>query len=455
MFSSIHISDVYAESDDTSRVYTIVIDRFLNKNEDNDSVDNKNSDYYLPYGGDLEGIENQLDYIKEMGFDTIQLSPVFEMDNSDILGYSVTDYTKIAERFGGEEKFKDFISKAHDKDLKVIVDLPTTATDEFTALDDPQMTPIMEEYIDLIDRQFIDFNNEENRQKYKELMTEFVNNFDIDGVSMYIVQNVDRTEVLPDDIKTYAVVLSEDVDATNFDYTAYDSKRKSIAEAFGGLDKDIPEYTNSEEILMADHFFSERFTSYSVKNNLFPGTRVKMLYPYLIAHDGPVFVTYGTEIAQNGDNFETIHPQMNLWTDKEVHEFMKTTTEVFNQHPNLLNRDTETIVNDHGLYTVLFKTDDVDFILEINNTSETQKLEITDEYVKDGKELSGLLLGERVQPHGNSLYPVIDRELTELFAVIESPGLNHWYLISSLLIFGGFAIFIFIVAKRSKRKENA
>ena len=104
---------------------------------------------------------------------------------------------------------------------------------------------------------------------------------------------------------------------------------------------------------------------------------------------------------------------------------------------------------------MLFKTDDVDFILEINNTSETQKLEITNEYVKDGKELSGLLLGERVQPHGNSLYPVIDRELTELFAVIESPGLNHWYLISSLLIFGGFAIFIFIVAKRSKRKENA
>lgn len=454
MFSFIHTSDVYAETDDTSRVYTITIDRFLNKNEDNDSVDNVEGEYDLPFGGDLEGIESQFDYIKDMGFDTLLLSPVFEMDDEDFLGYSVTDYTKIAERFGGEEKFKDFLDKAHDHDFKVVIDLPTTKTDEFTALDNPKTTDIMNEYYDLIDREFIDFSNEENQAKYKELMTNFLTEYDIDGVSMFVVQNVDRTDILPEDIPAYAVVLDDDIDASNFDYSAYDSKREKIANAFGGIDIDIPEYPKDDEILMADHFFSERFTSYSVENNLFPGTRVKMLYPYLLAHSGPVFVTNGTEIAQNGDTLDTIHPQMDLWTDKEVHDFMKTTYSVFDQHKELLNREIETIEKDNGLYAVLFKTDDVDFILEINNTSETQKLEITEDYVEDGKELSGLLLGERVQPHDHALYPVIDRELTELYAVITPPGLNHWYLISSLLIFGGFAVFIFVVAKRSKRKEH-
>src|SRR5699024_5523564 len=97
MFSFIHPSDVFFVTDDTFSVYLIKIDSFLNKNEDNDAVDNVKGEYDLPFGGDLEGIESQFDYIKDMGFDTLLLSPVFEMDDEDFLGYSVTDYTKIAE----------------------------------------------------------------------------------------------------------------------------------------------------------------------------------------------------------------------------------------------------------------------------------------------------------------------------------------------------------------------
>src|SRR5699024_5510931 len=148
------------------------------------------------------------------------------------------------------------------------------------------------------------------------------------------------------------------------------------------------------------------------------------------------------------------HPQMDLGTDEEVHDYVTTTYSVFDQHKEVLNREIEPIEKDNGLYAVLFKKNDVDFVLEFHNTSQSQKLETTEDDLEDGKELGGVLLGHRVHPYDHALYPVIDRELTELYAVITPSGLNHWYLISRLLIFGGFAVFIFVVAKRSKRKEH-
>ncbi|MBY8910884.1 hypothetical protein K6L05_14135, partial [Salinicoccus roseus] len=68
--------EVAAQEADEARIYTIVVDRFLNADSGNDISVTDDEDAPLPFGGDFEGIQNNLDYIEKMGFDTLMLSPV-------------------------------------------------------------------------------------------------------------------------------------------------------------------------------------------------------------------------------------------------------------------------------------------------------------------------------------------------------------------------------------------
>lgn len=72
--------------------------------------------------GDLNGISEKLDYVKALGIDAIWLNPIFESPFFDA-GYDVSDYYKIAPRYGTEQDLKRLISEAHKKDIKIVLDL--------------------------------------------------------------------------------------------------------------------------------------------------------------------------------------------------------------------------------------------------------------------------------------------------------------------------------------------
>lgn len=72
--------------------------------------------------GDLEGICHKLDYIKGMGFNAIWLNPIYESLFFDA-GYDVSDYLKVAKRYGGNKALKKLISKCHGKGIRLILDL--------------------------------------------------------------------------------------------------------------------------------------------------------------------------------------------------------------------------------------------------------------------------------------------------------------------------------------------
>jgi glycosidase len=71
--------------------------------------------------GDLNGLTQKLDYIKGLGADCIWLMPVAESPSYH--GYDVTDYYKIEPDYGTNDDFKRFMSEAHRRGIKVIVDL--------------------------------------------------------------------------------------------------------------------------------------------------------------------------------------------------------------------------------------------------------------------------------------------------------------------------------------------
>ncbi|EEJ51618.1 alpha amylase, catalytic domain protein [Oribacterium sinus F0268] len=72
--------------------------------------------------GDLPGIESKLDYLQELGIDVIWLSPVYRSPNDDN-GYDISDYEDIMEEFGTMADFDRLLKKAHEKGIKIVMDL--------------------------------------------------------------------------------------------------------------------------------------------------------------------------------------------------------------------------------------------------------------------------------------------------------------------------------------------
>jgi len=119
-------------------IYLLMPDRFSNGDPSNDVVKTMRdkaldrTNPLLRHGGDLQGITQQLDYLKNLGMTTVWLNPVNENDMplekepvgmlSGYHGYWFTDHFKVDERYGGNEAYKKMVESAHQKGLKVIQD---------------------------------------------------------------------------------------------------------------------------------------------------------------------------------------------------------------------------------------------------------------------------------------------------------------------------------------------
>ncbi len=111
-------------------LYLITPDRFANGDPGNDEIAGmmekpNRSNVGGRHGGDIDGIINSLDYIKDMGFTAIWLNPVLENDMPDYSyhGYATTDFYKVDQRYGSNEKYAEMVEEAHSKGIKVIMDM--------------------------------------------------------------------------------------------------------------------------------------------------------------------------------------------------------------------------------------------------------------------------------------------------------------------------------------------
>ncbi|MEU6388342.1 pullulanase-type alpha-1,6-glucosidase [Streptomyces sp. NPDC046939] len=126
--------------------YFVLPDRFANGDRSNDKggltgtrlatgYDPSDKGFYQ--GGDLKGLTNRLDYIKDLGTTAIWLAPIFKNkpvqgtgDNASAgyHGYWITDFTQVDPHFGTNADLKTLISKAHRKGMKVFFDVITNHT---------------------------------------------------------------------------------------------------------------------------------------------------------------------------------------------------------------------------------------------------------------------------------------------------------------------------------------
>ncbi|MFZ2785671.1 MAG: alpha-amylase family glycosyl hydrolase [Sediminibacterium sp.] len=119
-------------------IYLLMPDRFSNGDPSNDRVSSyldtmvNRKDPLVRHGGDLQGVENQLDYLKDLGVTAIWMTPVLENDMplqseqagmmAGYHGYWFTDHYTVDKRLGGNAAYKKLVDAAHARGIKMIQD---------------------------------------------------------------------------------------------------------------------------------------------------------------------------------------------------------------------------------------------------------------------------------------------------------------------------------------------
>lgn len=123
----------YRKGFDSSDVmYLLMPDRFANDNPKNDSqpdlVEKLNRDLQGGrHGGDIQGIINHVDYLKDLGVTAIWSTPLLE-NKEPIYSYHTyaqSDFYKIDPRFGSNQDYRDLADKLHQNDMKLVMDYVT------------------------------------------------------------------------------------------------------------------------------------------------------------------------------------------------------------------------------------------------------------------------------------------------------------------------------------------
>lgn len=123
----------YAQGFDSSDlIYLLMPDRFANGDPSIDEIDGMlegvdRSNPNARHGGDIQGVIDNLDYLKDLGMTAVWFTPIFENDMPPAYGayhgYAATDMYRVDRRFGSNETYLELIEKAHAMDMKVIMDM--------------------------------------------------------------------------------------------------------------------------------------------------------------------------------------------------------------------------------------------------------------------------------------------------------------------------------------------
>jgi glycosidase len=120
-------------------VYLIMPDRFVNGDPSNDQfadLEDKTADRSNPFarhGGDMQGVQSKLDYLKDLGVTTVWMTPVNENDMPRMVeggrwsmsgyhGYWITSHYEMDKRHGGNEAYRKLADAAHAKGMKIVQD---------------------------------------------------------------------------------------------------------------------------------------------------------------------------------------------------------------------------------------------------------------------------------------------------------------------------------------------
>lgn len=418
-------------------IYSIMIDRFNNGNTQNDfDVDTKNLEKYN--GGDFQGIIDKLDYIKDMEFTAIRLTPIFDNRENGYHGYWVKDYYKVDEHFGTMKDFEKLVNEAHKRKLRVIIDFPANTEVKGENLIDAATWWIKKTNIDGYSLPEVNKVPISFWREFSAAVKQQKKDFLLMGVS---------SGNTADDLEVYHEAGINSL----FDYNESEQMRQVFATTDRSFQSIRPAADKQNlDAHFFDNEFTKRFTRDIVDERQFPGARWKTALTYLYTTPGIPVMYYGTEIALTGGDIPDNRRLMNFRSEKDLIDYITKLGELRNQLPSLTRGTMEMLYEKSGMavYKRVYKGETS--IIAINNTNKSQKVTLTGNQVEGGKELRGLLGGDIVRSRDNQYILILDRDNSEIYVLAEKTGLNLKF-IAAAVIPGILAIwFLLLVFRRSK-----
>ncbi|WP_459500717.1 alpha-amylase family glycosyl hydrolase [Bacillus sp. C1] len=401
-------------------IYSIMVDRFNNGDAGNDKQLNVgNLEGYQ--GGDIQGVIKRLDYIKEMGFTTVMLSPIFQSETYD--GRGTVDFRKVNEHFGSLQDVKQLTQEAHKRDMKVV----------------------------------FQFVVEKEQEALADSVKWWVKEADIDG--SYVIHSKEISHRVLDEVKQSVQGMKKNFLVMNDGgENVHNEYYKHITDVFAKSDTSIkPLYDaslieNGKEIgAFLDRQDTKRFVRGAKENGYYPPSRLKLALAYLYTSPGVPIVYYGTEIALDGGDVPDNHRLMDFKTDEKFLQYITRLGELREKLSSLRHGTFELLYDKAGMSVLKRKYKDEVTLVAINNTQETQKVSLSENEIGENRELKGLVEDEIIREEDGNYYLVLKREEANVYQVREKTSIN-WLFVSLLVgINVLFITFLIVVKKRKKQ----
>ena len=472
-------------------IYFIMVDRFNNGDTNNDfevnPIDSKSYN-----GGDFKGITDKLDYIKEMGFTSIWLTPVFDNEANGYHGYWIQDFYKTEEHFGTLEEFKTLVKEAHDRDIKVILDFVVNhvgpnhpwVNEEAKKSWFHDKQPITnwnsQEEVEnnwLFDLPDLNTENPETRTYLFDAAKWWIEETDVDGYRLDTVKHVPKEfwtefasevksvkedfyllgEVWHNDLRVVAAYQDTGIDGfVDFPQnehlrTSFSKPNTSLGWLFASLDRNQAFYDRPELLgTFMDNHDMTRFTREILQYKHDPVVRWKLAMTYLFTAPGIPIVYYGSEIALDGGEDPDNRRMMKFDGDNELISYIAKLGELRKVHPSLTRGKLELLHEENGvaIYSKQHKKETM--VIAINNTIETQSIKIDLDF-GESKKLVSVLNELEIKGRDQTFNLELKAEKADIYLVANHTGLKT----STKILIGvgviGFILLSLIIWRKTKK----
>ncbi|TDB53257.1 alpha-amylase family glycosyl hydrolase [Bacillus sp. CBEL-1] len=442
-------------------MYHVMVNRFQNGDERNDL----NVDYNNPlsfYGGDIKGLQNRIPYIKDMGFTTIIITPVFKNDERGYHGYNVTDHYQMDERFGTLPQMKQFIEQAHKEKMKVVMELPLTISEKHPMLKDSSKNDWFTKQGETISLK----SDQPGVQAYIEDVGEWwIKQTNLDGYYLTDINDfpaafVNRlSEQFKHEKKGFYLIgegkNGEDIKSRSLDL--FVNQEQSIEQAkelsrSGSLPQ-LSNYFNQVGGAFLDSPRTERFTRTILQASEHPVVRTKQALTYLYLSSSVPIVYYGTEIALDGGKGTDAHRLMNFQSNPEIIEYITKLAGVRAELMSVRQGEVTQLSNDKGMGVYLYKDEGEQALFVINNNSRAQVVQIEEKEIGEDQELRGLVEGGIIRALNGQYSIQLDSDSSNIYRIAKDKGVNIWYISMMVFVYGGFLIFLIAASKKRKKRK--
>jgi len=423
--------------------YGIFPDRFRNGDRSNDPGnvrewgEKPETDSF--FGGDLAGIEEKLDYLKNLGVNALYLNPIFKSPSNH--KYDITDYYRVDPAFGNESELKSLVSRAHDKGIRVILDGVFNHTgEEFPRFQDVKQKGSDSKYWDwyradgfpletdpepnydcwagVPEMPELDRTNPEVREYLLNVVRYWIEETDVDGWRLDTVHDLEpefvravrsAAKAVKDDAYVMGEVMgpagswfkSHSIDGV-MNYELYDLivdfiaheeiSARNFRRALYSLRRSYPDWANFANYnLLSSHDIPRLMTV--CRNNV---EKYKLAYFFLFTVPGAPAIYYGDEIGMEGGedpDCRRTYPWNEARYHEELLDYFKQLIEIRKEFSALTKGDFRGVGANEKILAYLRTEASSRLLAVINAGSRSGKIEVSREDIPGCSNLK-LLLGD-------------------------------------------------------------